>query len=268
LPDYRPTDGNAGRNLYAFAEDAYAYIGAKPWQTVLDSEQFYLKHSEVEQATGGMATRIRMGQEFEQRVREVKTWFKEHDRQSFIWMIGPSATPERISERLVAQGASPLPGFETTACMILLEEPPAAAGHVAVRKLETLAEYEQRADVSAAAFGWGDDYRDSAKQQIREHWDALDATRNETFGVFAEGRLVAFGISAYTETAVFLDGGATLPDARGAGAYRALVRARWDEAVRRETPALVAHAGPMSRPILEQLGFQTVCELHALKDSC
>jgi len=44
-----------------------------------------------------MATRIRMGQEFEQRVREVKTWFKEHDRQSFIWMIGPSATPRGLA---------------------------------------------------------------------------------------------------------------------------------------------------------------------------
>ena len=34
----------------------------------------------------------------------------------------------------------------------------------------------------------------------------------------------------------------TLPDARGRGAYRALVRARWDDAVRRGTPALVVHA--------------------------
>lgn len=258
----------ADRELRAFAEDAYAHIGAKPWQTVLDADQFYLKHSDVKQAMGGVATRIRMGEEFERRVPEVKTWFKEHGRHSFVWMIGPSATPEGIGERLLAQGASPLPGFETTACMILLEAPKAAAGDFAVRKLETLADYEERADVAAAAFGWGADYRDSTKRLIREHWDALDAARTETFGVFAEGRLVAFGASLYTDTAVFLDGGATLPEARGAGAYRALVRARWEEAVWRKTPALVVHAGPMSRPILEQLGFQTVCELYALQDSC
>jgi hypothetical protein len=54
---------------------------------------------------------------------------------------------------------------------------------------------------------------------------------------------------------------------RGRGIYRALVRARWDEAVRRGTPALVVQAGRMSKPILERLGFETVCEMHALVDS-
>ena len=38
--------------------------------------------------------------------------------------------------------------------------------------------------------------------------------------------------------------------------YRALVRARWDDAVAAGQPALVVHAGAMSRPILERLGFQ------------
>jgi hypothetical protein len=54
---------------------------------------------------------------------------------------------------------------------------------------------------------------------------------------------------------------------RGRGIYRALVRARWDEAERRGTPALVVQAGKMSRPILERLGFETVCEVHTLVDS-
>ena len=41
---------------------------------------------------------------------------------------------------------------------------------------------------------------------------------------------------------LLLDGGATLPSARGRGAYRALIAARWDEAVARGTPALVVQA--------------------------
>ena len=53
----------------------------------------------------------------------------------------------------------------------------------------------------------------------------------------------------------------TSPAARGQGAYRALVRARWDEAVQVGQPALVVHAGAMSRPILERLGFHAVAEL-------
>ena len=53
--------------------------------------------------------------------------------------------------------------------------------------------------------------------------------------------------------------GATEPD-------RALVRTRWDEAVRRGTPALVVHAAPTSEPILRRLGFEEVCRLRRLRD--
>jgi hypothetical protein len=53
---------------------------------------------------------------------------------------------------------------------------------------------------------------------------------------------------------------ATLPHARGRGAYRALVRARWGAGAARGTPALVTQAGHMSRPILRRLGFVEVAE--------
>ena len=52
-----------------------------------------------------------------------------------------------------------------------------------------------------------------------------------------------------------LAGGSTREEMRGRGAYRALVRARWDAAVERGTPALTVGAESMSRPILERLGF-------------
>jgi hypothetical protein len=58
-----------------------------------------------------------------------------------------------------------------------------------------------------------------------------------------------------------------LERARGRGAYRALVRARWDDAAERGTPALIVHAGRMSRPILERLGFQAVAEIDVLEDA-
>jgi hypothetical protein len=44
------------------------------------------------------------------------------------------------------------------------------------------------------------------------------------------------------------------------------VRARWNEAVRRGTPALVTQAGKMSRPILERLGFLEVACIEILLD--
>jgi predicted acetyltransferase len=64
----------------------------------------------------------------------------------------------------------------------------------------------------------------------------------------------------------FLAFGGTHPDWRGRGAYRALVRARWDEAARRGVPVLATHARPTSRPILERLGFRTLSQVHVLLD--
>ena len=67
---------------------------------------------------------------------------------------------------------------------------------------------------------------------------------------------------------MFLIGGSTAQWARGRGVYRALVRARWDYAVGRRTPALVTHAMPdTSYPILRRMGFEEVCAIRRLEDS-
>jgi hypothetical protein len=57
-----------------------------------------------------------------------------------------------------------------------------------------------------------------------------------------------------------------LQESRGRGAYRALVRARWDDAVARGTPLAVTDAGSQSRPILARLGFREICTIRALID--
>lgn len=86
------------------------------------------------------------------------------------------------------------------------------------------------------------------------------------FGVFAGDEIVASASVIFTPLGGFLAFGGTHPDWRGRGAYRALVRARWDEAARRGVPLLATHARPTSRPILERLGFRTVSHVHVLLD--
>jgi hypothetical protein len=50
--------------------------------------------------------------------------------------------------------------------------------------------------------------------------------------------------------------------------YRARVRARWDYAVDRGTPALVTQAMPLSSyPILRRLGFDEVCTIRQVEDA-
>ena len=59
---------------------------------------------------------------------------------------------------------------------------------------------------------------------------------------------------------------AVLPDARGRGAYRALVQARWADAVARGTPLAVTDAGSQSRPVLARMGFREICTIRCLID--
>ena len=77
--------------------------------------------------------------------------------------------------------------------------------------------------------------------------------------------MASVGRAIYTVAGGYLMGGSTATWARGRGACRAVVRARWDEAVRRGTPALAVGAGPMSQPILERLGFEQVLQFRRLE---
>jgi hypothetical protein len=57
-----------------------------------------------------------------------------------------------------------------------------------------------------------------------------------------------------------------VPQARGRGAYRALIHARWTKAITLGTPTLLTQAGAMSSPILHRLGFEAVGHVHMLLD--
>ena len=67
-------------------------------------------------------------------------------------------------------------------------------------------------------------------------------TVNVMHAAWLDGEIVAAGTSAPTEHGLLLYGGATRAAARGRGAYRALLRARWDEAVAQRN-AGADHAG-------------------------
>ena len=84
--------------------------------------------------------------------------------------------------------------------------------------------------------------------------------------VWLDGEIVCTGTASPIEHGLLLYGGATAERARGRGAYRALIRARWDDAVALGTPALITQGGSMSRPILERLHFERVGEVHMLMD--
>ena len=130
------------------------------------------------------------------------------------------------------------------------------------RQVETLEELE------AAAVQW--EAFEATPEEIEENRRLLPERFRQSLylrhAVWLDGEIVCTGTAAATEHGLLLYGGATKTSARGRGAYRALIRARWDDAVALGTPALITQGGSMSRPILERLGFERVGEVHMLLD--
>ena len=94
----------------------------------------------------------------------------------------------------------------------------------------------------------------SVKQLVEEH--GRNPARQ--FIASLDGQVVGTAAAVLGNYGINLFAAGVLPDARGRGVYRAMIRARWDLAVERGTPALTVQAGQMSRPVLESAGFSFI----------
>jgi hypothetical protein len=190
---------------------------------------------------------------------EIYAHLRERGRTACTWEIGTHAAPANLIDLLRERGLVDDREPYATA-MVLRHEPAAPPEDVVARPVESFEEYAAANAVQRAAFG----SRDTPDgEELRRRWGT---SPNVTFAAWLDGELVAAGTGAPTPYGVILYGGATHPEARGRGAYRALVHARWCDAVARGTPLLVTQAGHMSQPILARLGFEEVGGIHILLD--
>lgn len=192
---------------------------------------------------------------------EVRAALHERGRTRTQWEVGSSA-PEGLVDALLGRGLVRDTDPYAVA-LVLTREPPAAGAGLVARRVETFDDYQRANAVQWEAFGMTEDEIAEARELLPERFRERV---NLMHAVWLDGELVCAGTSDPIEHGLLLYGGATLPRARGRGAYRALVRARWDEAVARGTPALITQGGAMSRPILERLGFERVGDVHILVD--
>jgi hypothetical protein len=185
----------------------------------------------------------------------------DRGRTQTQWEVGSSAPAglvDALLERGIARDKEP-----HAVALVLTQEPPPIAEGLTARAVENFDEYAAANAVQWEAFEAPEEDIAESRAMLHERYRI---TPNTTHAVWLDGEIVCAGTSAPTEHGLLLYGGATLPRARGRGAYRALNRARWDEAVARGTPALITQGGSMSRPILERLGFERVGEVHMLLD--
>jgi len=185
------------------------------------------------------------------------------------WWIGPSARPADVVERLEALGLQhPNDGVSQLYALVRTEEPAAIPDGIEVRRVETYDDFVAAREVQWDAFETPENRRAVNRPRLREDFDeSMQLGIPVGFIATLDGRPAATAMSIPSERGVFLIAGAVAPWARSRGLYRALVRARWDDAVARGTPALVTQANPeTSHPILRRLGFVQVCEIRRLED--
>jgi hypothetical protein len=205
--------------------------------------------------------------EVEALVREVRERVAPEKEQA--WWLGPSTQPPDLHERLVSLGfREPRDRVPMLRAVALAEEPAPMPDGVVVRRVETYDDFVAAREVQWVAFETPEERRALSRPRFRADFDESMAL-GVPVGFLAEldGRPAATGMSIPSDRGVLLIAGSTAVRARGRGLYRALVRARWDDAVARGTPGLVVMANPAtSYPILKRLGFEDVCVVHRLED--
>jgi ribosomal protein S18 acetylase RimI-like enzyme len=243
--------------LLELAENANTYTPLGPDDERVVTDRYVLWMGRGAEPAWNVAQRFRFDPAELDDVRaEIHAHLRAKGRSACTWEVGSHAEPPDLVERLLAAG---LVDDEPTALavgMVLTEAPDGPATGIEVRRAETDEEHLAAERIAAVAFGMPEPATLTRKPD----------PRNVVYLAYANGEPVARGSASFSEHGATLFGGSTLPEARGRGAYRALVQARWEDAVARGTPALVTQASPMSRPILAQLGFQEVCEIRILLD--
>lgn len=184
-----------------------------------------------------------------------------------IWWLDPAA--HHLHDPLRALGlGKPRDGGALLHSLACTSPPPRGPGDVEVARVETFEQHLAAVELAWDGFQTPPDKREQQRPHLRSEFEAAKrAGVPVTFLARVGGRPAGTGRSVYADCGSFLIAGAVAPWARKRGVYRALVRARWDDAVARGTPALVTEALPdTSYPILRRLGFEEVAVVRRLED--
>ncbi len=183
--------------------------------------------------------------------------FYEGIRQDFEWKLFDHDRPTDLRQRLLRRGFV-LDADDAEALLILpLADAPARLLEPITHDIRRVTDPDDIMTIlSVQAEVEGHDYTSLGQRLARD----LRATPQilSIFAAYADGRPVS-SAWLYTNAAsrfAGMWGGATLEAYRGRGIYTALVAARVQEARARGVQFLTIDASPMSRPIVQKLGFR------------
>jgi len=235
------------------AENPNTYVPLRPGHERIVADRYVLWLGRGDHPGWTVAQRFRFAADDIDDVRaEIHGHVRAKGRTACSWEVGSSATPPDLVELLLERGLV-MDDEPVRVGMALTTEPPAVDG-VEVRQAVTEDDRRAAAELGSVVFGTG--------------FGELPPPdpHNAVYLASIAGTPVGRASAAFGEHGMTMSGAGVLAEARGRGVYRALVRARWDDAVARGLRLAVTDAGSMSRPILARLGFREVCTIHCLVD--
>ena len=212
---------------------------------------------------GGPVGRIRAprdvgvtGTELDRLIARQRDYFQARG-EGVEWKLRADDLPEDLSERLVAAGF--VPGEPAAVLLGLAEEvaaEPVLPDGVALRQVSEAEDLRRFADHQTEVTGTDCSWvADDLRARV-----SADPGQITILVAEADGRFLCTAIAVFDQGTEFvaLLGGATLPEWRGRGLYRAMIAARAREAVARGFRLLHVDASPASAPILRRCGFHQI----------
>lgn len=182
--------------------------------------------------------------------------------RDFRWVVYRHDTPANLKDRLLAHGFR---AEDPDAIMVLdiKDVSPALLEpiHYDVQRINDPNKIDDVLTIRRHV--WQSDYSSTAQSLSKRLIDAPHSLG--LYVAYVDGKPVSTAQISFYQQGQFagLVHAATLPGYRGRGLYTTLVAIRVQEAMRRGIRFLDADASPMSRPIIEKLGFQWLTEAHS-----
>ena len=196
------------------------------------------------------------GAELDRLIARQRDYFQARG-QGVEWKLRAHDLPTDLPERLVAAGF--VPQKPSTVLLGLAAEvaaEPALPDGVVLRRVSDAEDLRRIADQQSEVWGvdcsWVAAHLLARVSADPDHITILVAEAGERLAC------TAFAMYERGTDFVALLGGATLPDWRGRGLYRAMIAARAREAVARGFRLLHVDASPASAPILRRCGFHEI----------
>lgn len=191
-------------------------------------------------------------------IQEQVAHFEQQGRD-FSWVVCRHDTPANLKERLLAHGFHV---EDTDAIMVLdIEDVPPTLLEPVQHDVQRITDPRKIDDViTIRQEVWQSDSSSAAQSLAKRLADSPQSLG--LYVAYVEGKPVSTAQISFYQQGQFagLVHAATLPGYRRRGLYTALIAIRIQEARRRGIRFLDADASPMSRPILDKLGFQWLTE--------